>query len=243
MNALREKVLEVLQTPDLTEEELRRRVREILNGESVPGRMAYEEFLAWADEDTLAEWVNGEVVMYSPASKKHQRLVMFLDRLVGQYVEILGLGEIFVPPFQMKLAHSGREPDLLFVAKAHLDRLKETYLDGPADMVVEIISDESAGRDRGEKFYEYEEAGIPEYWLLDPRRPRAEFYLLDEQGNYRLALSGSSGKFTSEVLEGFWLMVEWLWQEPPPSPLQLLSEITGADPSLAEKFEQALRRR
>ena len=56
------------------------------------------------------------------------------------------------------------------MASERLDRVHRTYLDGPADLVVEIVSPESAGRDRGEKYYEYEAAGIPEYWLLT-RRP------------------------------------------------------------------------
>lgn len=56
-----------------------------------------------------------------------------------------------------------------FVASEHLDRLKETYLDGPADLVVGIVSPDSVGRDRGEKFYEYAQGGVPEYWLIDPQ--------------------------------------------------------------------------
>jgi Uma2 family endonuclease len=42
-----------------------------------PGKMTYEEFLAWADEDTWAEWVNGEVIILTPASKRHQDLAFF----------------------------------------------------------------------------------------------------------------------------------------------------------------------
>lgn len=47
--------------------------------------------------------------------------------------------------------------------------MKETYLDGPADLVVGIVSPDSVGRDRGEKFYEYAQGGVPEYWLIDPQ--------------------------------------------------------------------------
>jgi Uma2 family endonuclease len=83
----------------------------------------------------------------------------------------------------MKLAQSGREPDLLFVAQTNLERLKETYLDGPADLVVEIVSPEGVGRDRGVKFYEYAQGGVPEYWLIDPQTEWAEFYRLEE-GHY-----------------------------------------------------------
>ena len=46
-------------------------------------KMTYEEFLAWADEDTLAEWVDGEVVMTSPASNRHQDLTAFSDNRDG----------------------------------------------------------------------------------------------------------------------------------------------------------------
>jgi hypothetical protein len=116
--------------------------------------MTYEEFLTWADEDTLAEWVDGEVVMYSLASKRHQNIADFLLKVMGTYVESHDLGMVISAPFQMKLEH-GREPDVLFVASEHLDRLEETYLDGPADLVVEIVSPDSMGRDRGDKFYEY----------------------------------------------------------------------------------------
>lgn len=141
--------------------------------------MTYEEFLEWADEDTLAEWVEGKVVMARPTSMRHQDVVRFLTRVLSTYVEITQIGTVLVAPFQMKLSHSGREPDLLFLAQAHLDRLKKTNLDGPADLVVEIISPESIGRDRGDKFYEYQAAAIPEYWLIDPDTQRAEIYQLD----------------------------------------------------------------
>ena len=188
-------------------------------------KMTYEEFLEWADEDTLAEWVDGEVVMYSPASSRHQDIVWFLGVVLGIYVETHGLGMIRLAPFQVKLARSGREPDLLFVARENLSRLKETCLDGPADLVVEVVSPESVGRDRGEKFYEYQEAGIPEYWLIDPDRRWAEFYRLGKDGLYRVAFAGREGIFRSEVLPGFWLRVEWLWQEPLPKVLDVLREL------------------
>ena len=123
----------------------------------------------------------------------------------------------------MKLEHSGREPDLLFVAQEHLERLEETHLDGPADLVVEVVSPESAERDRGTKFYEYEKAGIPEYWLIDPQREQAEFYHLDAQGHYRLVSPDVEGVYRSKVICDFWLRVAWLWQ--PPQVLDALREL------------------
>jgi len=140
----------------------------------------------------------------------------------------------------MKLAHSGREPDLIFVATANLHRLQATYLDGPADLAVEIISPESVGRDRGEKFYEYEQGGVPEYWLIDPQTQRAEFYRLVE-GRYRLAFESKEGEYRSLVLPDFWLRVEWLWQDPLPNVEDVLLEIGGD--AYARSWIERLRQR
>jgi Uma2 family endonuclease len=189
-------------------------------------RMTYEEFLEWADEDTRAEWVAGEVILMSPASKRHQRLVRFLISILGAFIEAHTLGDLLPAPFQMKsgLDLPGREPDLIFVATEHLDRIKENYLNGPADLVVEIISPDSRARDRGDKYYEYEQAGVREYWLIDPLRNQAEFYRLGADGIYTSISVSDDGVFHSDVIEGLWLKVDWLWQDPLPTLMSVLKE-------------------
>ncbi|HIE27934.1 TPA: Uma2 family endonuclease [Candidatus Poribacteria bacterium] len=191
---------------------------------SLAKKMTYEEFLAWLDEDIHAEWVNGEVVFMSPISGEHQDVGGFLLALIWHFVEAHQLGVIRYDPFQMKTGPDlpGRAPDILFVANENLSRLKRTHLEGPADLVVEIISPDSRGRDRGDKFYEYEQGGVREYWLIDPLRKQAEFYRLGEDGIYRFVPIGDDGIFRSSVLEGLWLKVDWLWQTP--LPLSVLRE-------------------
>jgi Uma2 family endonuclease len=191
-----------------------------------PGKLTYEEFLAWADEDTWAEWVNGEVIILSPASDVHQNLVGFLSALLRLFVEAHQLGVVRFAPFQMKTGPDlpGREPDIIFVAREQLARLHDAYLEGPADLVVEVISPDSRARDRGEKFYEYEQGGVREYWLLDYLRRQAEFYQLGADGIFRLVPVGEDGSYRSAVLEGLWLNVEWLWQEPLPPLMSVLRE-------------------
>lgn len=192
--------------------------------EQRPSKMTYEEFLAWADEDTLAEWVDGEVVMSSPASDRHQDIMGFLTSVLRIFTEQYDLGVVRPAPFQMKLER-GREPDILFVSNEHLERLRTAYLDGPADVVVEIISLESVERDRGAKFVEYEAAGIPEYWLIDPLRRWAEFYQLNEEGRYTPAFVGHQNVYQATAIPGFWLRVEWLWQTPLPPILDVIREL------------------
>jgi Uma2 family endonuclease len=188
--------------------------------------MTYEEFLAWAGEDTWAEWVDGEVIVLMPASLLHQLLVGFLFYVLQTFCRVRKTGVVLTAPFQMKLGsgRSGREPDLLFVASEHLHRLQPTHLAGPADLVVEIVSPDSVERDRHDKYLEYEAAGVREYWLLDPDQRQAEFLRLEPDGRYHPLPVDESGVFRSAVLPGFWLRVEWLWQEPLPD-LQAIQDL------------------
>ncbi|MGH9943166.1 MAG: Uma2 family endonuclease [Pyrinomonadaceae bacterium] len=192
---------------------------------STPPKITYEEFLRQADEDVSAEWVDGEVHYISPASTKHQDLSDFLVAILRFFVEARDAGVVLSAPFQMKTGPElpGREPDLLFVAREHLNRLKQTRLEGPADLAVEIISPESRARDRGAKFYEYEQGGVREYWMLDHLRKQAEFYQLNAEGIYQV-VAPVDGVYHSCVLEGLALRVEWLWQEPLPTLLSVLKE-------------------
>ncbi len=195
--------------------------------------LTYEEFLAWCDEDTWAEWVNGEVVMMASVSDRHQLLVDFLLRILGIFVEVHQLGIILSAPFQMKTGPdlSGREPDLLFIARAHLARLRKTFLDGPADLAIEVVSPESRLRDRGEKFAEYEAGGVREYWTIDPEARRADFFRLDAEGRYQRIAPGADGVYRSEVVPGFWLKPDWLRQEPLPPTLDVLRELGVIPPA------------
>jgi len=196
------------------------------SGSTLP-RMTYEEFLDWADEDTWAEWVDGEVIILSPASLLHQALDTFLLSVLTSFVSFRDLGIVLGPPFQMKTGPDlpGREPDVIFVAREHLDRLRDVYLDGPADLVVEIVSPDSRTRDSQDKLHEYEEGGVPEYWVLDPFRREAKFYQLGEDGSYYLVAPDENGVYESAVLKGLRLKVDWLWQKPLPRLPEVFKEL------------------
>ncbi|MBI5303173.1 MAG: Uma2 family endonuclease [Chloroflexi bacterium] len=204
-------------------------------------KITYEEFLASSGEDLHAEWVNGEVIVHMTAKPLHQKILGFLYVLLEQFVRVFDLGEVFMAPTQMKATPtgSGREPDIFFVAREHLDRVLENRLAGPADLVVEIISDDSVSRDLDEKFFEYQEAGVPEYWIIDPRprRQRAWFYQRDARGQYQTAPVGDDGIYRSTSVPGFWINVNWLWQEDLPDPLSVFAEIAG----FTDEMKNALR--
>jgi Uma2 family endonuclease len=204
-------------------------------------RMSYEEWLDWDHEGGLSEWVDGEVVFYMSPLDEHQRVVAFLDRLLGLFVRLFRLGRVQLAPFVMRIVPGGpgHEPDVFYLSAEHLSRLTRRQLDGPADLVVEVVSDDSVTRDRDEKFSEYQAGGVREYWIIDPRpqRLRADFYVLDARGRYRPVPLGDDDIYHSTVLPNFWLNTNWLWQEDP-DPLLALAEIVGAKRVIAALREE-----
>jgi Uma2 family endonuclease len=192
-------------------------------------KMSYEEYLAWPNEGNLTEWVDGEVVIFMPPKDLHQTMVGFIYRLIAQFVDLLKLGSVRIAPLEMRVhpAANAREPDVLFIAGQHIERLTAERLAGPADLAIEVISDDSIHRDRVDKFYEYQEGGVREYWIIDPRpgKERVDCYWLTLQGRYQAILPDDDGRYHSTVLPDFWFHPDWLWQEPKPDPLLTLAEI------------------
>jgi Uma2 family endonuclease len=183
----------------------------------IPSGMTYEEFLGWLDEGTRAEWVDGQVILMSPALYEHQLIVAFLLKVLSEFAAAHDSGEVIAGPFQMKLPvrPSGREPDVLFVAKDRCGLIHKTYLDGAADLVVEVISTESRGRDTLDKREEYEQSGVREYWLVDPERH--ELTVFHRKGRRFIEERLVRGRFESALLPGLWLEVDWLWRKRLPS--------------------------
>jgi Uma2 family endonuclease len=187
-------------------------------------KISFEDYLVKYDGQ-FAEWVDGEVILTMPASDRHQDLARFFTMTIGAFAEMRDRGTIRTAPLPMKLSADkrGREPDLMFIAKENLHLLKKNYLEGAADLVIEIISPESRSRDRGDKFYEYESAGVKEYWLIDYERKQAEFYVLNADGIYEFIQTGN-GTFESRALDGLFIKTSWLWQENLPNLMDILKE-------------------
>ena len=192
-----------------------------------PPLVSWEDFLTWVDTEHRAEWVDGEIVKLVSENLKHQLLLGLLYELMRIHARRYRLGVVLMSNFLMRLPHrpSGRLPDLLFVANERLSRLTETYLNGPADLAVEIVSPDSTIRDRHEKLLEYAAAGIPEYWLIDLLRQEALFYVLKTEGQYQPAPIGEDGIYTSTVLPGLRVRVEWFWRTPIPDIEDALADL------------------
>jgi Uma2 family endonuclease len=209
--------------PIKTEDMLR--ILETLNGDLVDINVSFEEYCEKYAHDHY-EWVKGMVFKVSPASLEHNELIAYVLVLLREYFAHKPLGRVISSPFVMKLEGiSSREPDLMIVLNDNTDKLTSTMMNGAADICIEVISPESAERDMGLKFLEYESGGVREYWLLDPIRKNTRFHRLNEDGKYQMQRLDAAGNYQTALLEGFKLHVPSLWETPLPSPSQIVERV------------------
>ncbi|MBI3913506.1 MAG: Uma2 family endonuclease [Chloroflexi bacterium] len=182
----------------------------------VAERMTAEEFFRDAPEDRKAELIDGALIVPSPPLEIHERLLLFLLRLLAEFVEQNKLGEVRGSRTPVQLDDDQTfEPDILFVSRARLEILQSKGVFGAPDFVVEVLSKSTALYDRGSKFREYERAGVREFWLLDPYGPAGtEFY--QRQGKrFAAVMPDREGWVTSIAVPGFRIRTEWLWNSQP----------------------------
>jgi Uma2 family endonuclease len=194
--------------------------------------LTFDEFLK-AFSGRHAEWLpDGTVEERVGTSTVHNSLVRWLAKLIEAYLEHTRSGELFSESYIQRLAEGmpAREPDILIVMNIHHERITSTYLNGPADIVVEVVSPESVERDYGTKFQEYEIGGVQEYWLIDPERRIADIYELGADGVYHRRALDTDDRLTSGVLPQFKLNPALLWTDPKPTTgqtLRLVADMLG----------------
>lgn len=166
---------------------------------------------AWSEEDYLAletnhliEVSNGELEVLPMPSQQHQRIVFLLAKLLDAFISLYGLGELLIAPFRVKLWEGKfREPDVMFLFKENYHRRSEQYWLG-ADLVIEVVSPDDPKRDTETKYREYAQAGIREYWLVNPLTETIQVFTLPGADSYQLYGEFKTGeRATSKLLDGF----------------------------------------
>lgn len=184
-----------------------------------------EEFYRLVPDGQKADLIDGVIYMASPDTRRHDWLGGFIKFLVQGYVWQKNLGRVFGSRFAFILSDTfAPEPDIAFVRRERLHLVHEKGMDGGPDLVIEIVSRDSRQRDYVDKKQAYQDAGVSEYWLIDPLQQRVEFFRLTA-GRYELVPLEANRIFRSAVLEGFWIDVEWLLADPPPNGYEKLQEV------------------
>ncbi len=191
-------------------------------------RVTHEEFLEWCTEDTKADLIDGVIIVQTPASNTHEQLFKFLLQVVDLYVSRKALGQVLGSRTAVKLMPGHTyEPDLLFVSREREQIIKETEVDGPPDLVVEILSASSYRYDTGDKRAGYERSRVRELWLIDPYGIEGtEMLVREDPSGAFVPAPFESGVYRSRVLQGFYLRAEWLWPDGRfPDTLEVLREL------------------
>jgi len=165
----------------------------------------------WTEEDYLAlntnrliEFTDGVLEFLPMPTLAHQRLVKFLFSLLDEFVTKNRLGEVNFAPLQVRLfeGKKWREPDIVYLNREQVKAADKQYPTG-ADLVVEVVSggEEDRRRDLEQKPVEYAEAGIKEYWIVDPETKTVKVLTLDgnkykTHGEFKPGESATSALFT-----------------------------------------------
>lgn len=181
------------------------------------------------DEDTKAELIDGVMIMHSPAPLQHENTGNFLGGLMRFYAKAKSLGLMIASGNGIIHLSTGRKlaPDGFFIRKEQVVSPLPKQFDGVPDLVLEVLSPSNRNDDLIDKRKIFREAGVAEIWFVD--NDHKQIIVDQKQGEDYLESIATVGKFTSKAIEGFWINVDWLRQEPLPDDLTCLREILDSD--------------
>lgn len=179
------------------------------------GEWTYEDYLRLPDDGRRYEIIEGVLYVANAPAYDHQYAVNELHGELRAFVKERQLGVVLTAPFEVHLPDIARpvQPDILFIAADHQPEAGAQGFEGAPDLIVEVLSPSSIRLDNHIKFGAYEQAGVREYWIADPKTQSITIHILPE-GGQEYALHGQFGPadtLTSKVLAGLELPVASLF--------------------------------
>ena len=187
---------------------------ELLQRQMADENKRRQRFYEETTPEQKVEFIDGEVVLHSPACNRHLDVTKHVLKLLDTYVSLNQLGTVKAEKCLCVFPRNDYEPDVVFFGLERAAALDPDTLKFPVpDLAVEVLSDSTEKRDRGVKFEDYAANGVREYWIIDSETGVLEQYLADEDGAYRLELKSSTGKVRSDVIAGLELKIEAIFDE------------------------------
>ena len=167
------------------------------------GHWTFDDYTALPDDGKRYEIMNGVLIMTPVPEPNHQSAVARLTYNLLQAVEFRGLGRVLPGPLDVRLT-SNRvvQPDVLVVLNDNLHKVAKKYMVGGPDLAVEVASPGTATYDRLSKSEAYEQAGVPEYWMVDPQEKTVEVLVLEDNGYQSLGTFKGKDTLPSRVVPG-----------------------------------------
>lgn len=151
-------------------------------------RLTYDDLVALQDlpeyEHSRLEIIDGELYVAATPVPFHQRVISNILYGLESVVRPRRLGIVYTAPVTVRLsAETAIEPDILFIRWDRLPIIGPTVVEAAPDLVMEILSPDTRRRDLTVKKLLYERSGVPEYWIIDPKRLEVAIYSLAD-GQY-----------------------------------------------------------
>jgi Uma2 family endonuclease len=193
------------------------------------GLVDYETYRILVEDGEKADLIDGVIYMASPETPLSNSLVLFIANLIDGFTAARDIdGFTFNSRVSCKITdYRAPEPDVAYVRPEHAHRVEEQHVLGAPDIAVEVVSRDSRRRDYVVKRELYQQAGVSEYWVIDPMKCRATFFKL-EDGEYEEIVLENNRIFRTSVIPGFWLDVNWLLIKPVPRAYRCLEQILAA---------------
>jgi Uma2 family endonuclease len=177
-----------------------------LQARLISERAARKDFYEMADDQKL-EFIDGEVIVPSPARTAHLICRRQIEALLDAYVHRQSLGQVLGEKCLCVFPRNDYEPDIVFFGPEKAGRITAETVKFPVpEMAVEVLSNSTEARDRGVKFEDYAANGVKEYWIVDADAGQVEQYLLRD-GAYALELKSGSGEIVSRAIAGLRLPI------------------------------------
>ena len=167
------------------------------------GAWTYADYARLPDDGWRYEIIRGELHRSPTPNADHQGIVVALVHLLAEHVHRQALGRVLLAPIDVMLPDlaSPVQPDVLVVLKANVDMIRQR-VEGVPDLVIEVLSPATAHHDRTTKYRLYAEAGVTEYWIIDPETGAADIYTRRGNGFVPLGHYERGGVIQSELLPG-----------------------------------------
>ncbi len=180
----------------------------ILSLAPIQGLWTEEQYLAMTDHSSrMLEFDNGSIEVLPMPIPEHQKILAFLYELFVAFVRPRGGITLFSPLRVQIRPRKFREPDLVVLQDANDLRQQKRYWLG-VDLAVEIVSDDDPERDTKVKRADYAEAGIPEYWIVNPLDDTITVLVLEGEMYTERGVFRRGEHATSQLLEGFGVSVD-----------------------------------
>jgi Uma2 family endonuclease len=174
--------------------------------------LTYEDYLRLPDDRKRYEIYEGELAMTPSPSFHHQEISRNLEFILHSHVRRHALGHVMDAPLDVILdTNTVVVPDLLFIAADRMSIVTEKGVEGPPDLVIEILSPGTQRYDRIRKLNLYAKFGVHWYWILDPAEETLEEYELCEGSYVRRGSHESEDLFKPLLFPGLDVELKEVW--------------------------------